>query len=251
MGEQAKTKRLVLNRKNLLQEQAVRLLTSPLLAEEMIAIRASGLGVGAGRGVFARKPIQQGSAICFYAGEYFPPPPPLAVAVVGAEEGVVSSLAFRKLLSSTPVDSSYQAFCTGVGGYIDAINEKHSSNSMACAHLVNHTSTPNSVFVHFHFSELNPQTQRDDELLTRKANDIVKMASGTWYVEPLTLEAVPLTPSSAPLAGIILVASKDIQPGEEIFVDYALEKKNGTPSWYVEAQDKLEVVFEQNFESQA
>lgn len=58
------------------------------------------------------------------------------------------------------------------------------------------------------------------------------MGSGIWFYDPWTAQAVDLYPDCAPRAGLAAVATRDIEEGEELFMDYKYHPNN-RPAWYV------------------
>lgn len=57
------------------------------------------------------------------------------------------------------------------------------------------------------------------------------MGEGVWFCDPWTSEAVMLSPQCAPLAGLAAVATRDIEEGEELYMDYKYHP-NHHPVWY-------------------
>lgn len=228
-----------------------------------VTVKASQLS-GAGQGVYAVADIPSGTAVTLYAGRYYPPPPLWTIAasngepVIGFQSDILPS-------------RDYLMHCSGHGGMLDGYNCP--INPKAVAQLVNHPSPPNRPNVRslpFKWVDaleclsvvqrneqeqetLQQQQQQQDPAannitstcgtdrraldmaeMHKEIHSINQMGSGLWYVDPLTDEAVLLSPECpAPLVGCVFVTTADIRAGEELFYDYKLRKGPNVPPWYV------------------
>lgn len=58
-----------------------------------------------------------------------------------------------------------------------------------------------------------------------------KLGQGPWYFDPTTGEIVPLSENCTSCVGLATIATRDIEAGEEIYLDYKYHKDD-QPDWY-------------------
>lgn len=201
-----------------------------------------------GNGVYVSGPVGKHQFVSLYPGFYEPPPPALAVLSSDGEYCVSpDDLSLRS-------SSSYRIHCNSCGGYLDAakfvkgIDPKFSSvvAPYVLGHMVNHPPKgvkPNVFPVDFYWKEFMDHAKRtvhsDNiqyvEQFVNQMNPIDSDSEDVWYVDPATLEAVPLTADCAPRVGMALVAVDAIEgstEGTELWMDYRFDMRGDVPCWY-------------------
>eukprot|EP00928_Gymnodinium_smaydae_P023537 TRINITY_DN19386_c1_g1_i1.p3 TRINITY_DN19386_c1_g1~~TRINITY_DN19386_c1_g1_i1.p3 ORF type:complete len:277 (+),score=53.55 TRINITY_DN19386_c1_g1_i1:1000-1830(+) len=187
-----------------------------------------------GRGVFVATTscrVAAGSLVALYAGVWFPAVPLSARCQDG--EPVLCWARLMDLHGPEAMDpelagysssdvSAYHVCCDG--GIMDGFraDERVRSDGIngpfAVAQLVNHPPRglrPNVKFVQF-------------EECTAPA--VSRMHEGLWYLDPLTHQEVRIPRQLRPPT-VALAALRDIDPGEELLLDYRLNPPH--PPWYV------------------
>jgi len=183
----------------------------------------------------------------------------------GAESEVISSLSLR-MQNATQLSNDYLITLETTGGAIDGYPfrelglEAHAATDAAsgsllhaCGHFVNHPNigeSPNCDVVDFMWREAlgdNHEAEISaDSLLPSCVNPV---ANGLWVIDAMTGErhntdgsssystGAPnsLAEVSSPrpsLAGLALVATRPIEPGEQLLLDYKLQPPY--PPWWLE-----------------
>merc|ERR1712129_376946 len=105
---------------------------------------------------------------------------------------------------------------------MDRVND-HSP--FAVGQLVNHPSrgtAPNVDWQEFLWED------RDEEVRVNRLH------SGLWYLDPVTMEPVNMPAQGSavriPVPGIAIVALRDLEPGEELYMNYRFNPPY--PAWY-------------------
>ncbi len=237
-----------------------------------MAVRASSLGPGTGRGVFAARDLRIGEALAFYPGALH------TVLCVPAIEGAALDVPAPPPPAPLPADESYTA-ARPDGVLVDALalasdeglasllaSRGGLAAGIAVGHIVQH-GAPNAACVPLDLNVLEgsaggvlpapgPRGSRarrempfdfapeDDaaavlpwRLVPRLPYFHAEAARG-----PLSSPLPPLAPFADParrralvLPILLIVATADVKEGSEIFIDYALAPKGEPPSWYKSA----------------
>ncbi len=93
----------------------------------------------------------------------------------------------------------------------------------------NCTSTPK--FNTHNKAHTHSQPVTPSEELYSIISTINSIGTGVWYVDPITFAPVPLSAQCTALAGIAMVATRDVAEGEELFLDYRFHPSE-YPKWY-------------------
>jgi hypothetical protein len=186
-----------------------------------------------GNGLFAKSFIPKGTLISFYPGAYYPP---LPLWTVGLPDGLIAT--DLRPTGRGRFEDAYRIYHSN-GGYFDGL--KGVSSPIALAHLINHPPrifSPNVVSIDFLWKSLCKSTGLS--LNHPTIHTLNQLAVGTdWFLDPITEEIVKIKESpNYPLAGIVFVSSKDIQPGQELFYDYRYDVKVYKPDWYEPVEEK-------------
>lgn len=202
-----------------------------------------------GDGVFISGVVKKHQLVSLYPGVYEPPPPALAVLSADGEHCISpDDLSLRS-------ESCYRIHCNSCGGYLDAAKSAKGFDSKfssiiapyVVGHMINHPPKgvkPNVFPVDFYWTEfldhvrctVRPDDLSQAEVFVDSINNIDSSSGGVWYVDPVTLEAVPLTANCSPKVGIAIVATDDIKcnatEGTELWMDYRFNMKGTVPAWY-------------------
>eukprot|EP01032_Pedospumella_encystans_P013561 gene13561-15605_t len=201
--------------------------------------------------------VKKGDVVCLYSGKYFPPPPVWSLANVDGEP-LLKPFHISKALPSISspeqeeLAAAYRIHCNSEGGYIDGIEytpyadkaERDSEVSRinmpySSAQLINHPARgiqPNVYFHDFNWNRYLAYTKEIDTNFNvveerKKIEKINKLGEGPWYYDPTSGEIVPLSENCTSCMGLATIATRDIEPGEEIYLDYKYHKDD-QPAWY-------------------
>lgn len=201
-------------------------------------------------------PVEAVAAVA--AGNIDGGPVALTVAEAAAIHGVPVQLVQQQLENVDAVTSAYQIHCNKYGGYIDAIDGSldRVSTAFATGHLVNHPPyqvQPNVAPVDFLWDSVLQSVGLSMCSQTREVIErINRIGKGVWFVdmnrkkeltassgatdtdEASNINTVMLSADCAPLQGLALVALRDIEEGEELFLDYRYDPRDVHlhPDWY-------------------
>jgi hypothetical protein len=188
-----------------------------------INVETSKVMQGAGKGVFARQFIAEKSAVCLYPGVYTPGLPlALSDAVYLGRESLPSQV--------DPSENDKIVNLQGTtGGYIDGhelVTNNLTQNPLACAHLVNHSRIVNNVEIKS-FWWHNVMDRHIDPTYFYLLPNRRRSDGCPWFSH--NNEIVTFDCEETPCAGAVFAATRDIEVGEEILLDYGL--KDPLPSW--------------------
>lgn len=201
-----------------------------------------------GNGVFISGGVKKHQIVSLYPGTFEPPPPPLAVVAPDGDHCISpDELSLRNT-------SEYRIHCNSCGGYIDAakavkgVDTKFGSivAQFVVGHMINHPPKgvkPNVFPVDFYWHEfldyakksVTPDQMQQLQHLADNLNSINCSDGNVWYVDPVTLEPVPLTAKCSPMVGIAILARDNIESSSnatELWMDYKFNPKSKLPSWY-------------------
>ena len=223
----------------------------------------------AGMGVFAARRVMRGTALCLYPGTFLPPIPAGYVALTGHDDLVGaaarSTNAYICNLGAAAVawdGSTFRDGCTGavVGGSLDGSGPALAglagdalANPAAVGHLVNHASgaVPNATPVSFLWRHVLDAADTTPGVTAGAAGsgtgegtryplpNVFVGGGAPWFVDAETGEVVlhpppPATEEAAlarGLCGLVFMADEDLEPGEEVLIDYALGARRAWPPW--------------------
>lgn len=157
-----------------------------------------------GLGVVAAQACTIGTPLCVYPGVYTPTRPPIREGVVLRDGHVTPS-------GLDPRDNAY-LLNLSVGGYLDgralvgADGRKLDACPHSCAHLVNHAAAAANVEAH---SFLWDHDEDDDNI-------------PPWYFDPMAQSTVVYDGSLGRTAGAVFLATRDLDAGDELLLDYQL-----------------------------
>jgi len=184
-------------------------------------------------GVFVQTQCYADEIISLYPGEYYPPRPLSCVVTIdGSPIPHISDVILENFYNSNYKISLSDEYCAS-NGYIDALNclNNKTMNPYAIAHLINHSKTKRNVKpLVFDWNEYKTYNNNviPSELL--KVNQLA--IDKSWYIDHVSGEVVKIHENCADLKGIAFVSTRDINEGEELYLDYKFEKGN-EPIWYV------------------
>jgi hypothetical protein len=195
-------------------------------------VRASSIP-NAGLGIHARfdaRAMRRGDVVALYAGVFHPPAPPVDAGCDDA--GVIIPQ------PAAGEDGRYLLNLEG-GGYVDGathartLRELHDRGvcaGWATAALANHPpagTMPNVEAVRVDWEDAGEETRRAARAIVNP------MTTTPWYVDGGTGIEVGVPPSY-PTSGVAFIATRDIDPGEEIFFNYRLggTLKPSIMAWY-------------------
>lgn len=217
-----------------------------------LAVRPSKI-FNAGRGVICQGSVKAGSLVGFYPGPYYPPPPLYSVVNADGDICLPSKSIFKMINVHERVNASYQIHCNRNGGYMDALTydyENPQASSYAVGHLINHppaSKLPNVRMVDFKWGNVHDSSQDDENgSIWNTIQAMNPIADGVWFIDSSTGKPVFMSPNCAPLVGLAIIATNDIQNEEELFLDYAYdESDDNLPDWYnpVQKPDRFESPF--------
>jgi len=253
-----------------LQLAAARLLdeAAAAAAPPRVAVRASSLGPGTGRGVFAARDLRIGEALTLYPGALFTSP------TVPALEGAALDVPAPPPPAPLPADESFTA-ARPDGVLIDALALASDAGlaallaargglaaEAAVGHILQH-GAPNAACVPVDLNVLEgsaggivpapgargSRARRELPFAFSPADDAAAVLP--WRLVPRlpyfhaeaggveTSPLPPLPPFADPgrkralvLPVLLIVAAADVKEGTELFIDYALAPKGEPPAWY-------------------
>lgn len=194
----------------------------------------------AGQGVFIDRAVPGGTAVALYHG-VFVPLPPLHVRAMSWRNAIHDVLKLSKIWGYGSMDerldgvdfeeaASYWLILSKFEGVIDgyaADMRVGCKSHFAVGQLINHP--PAGTRPNVHWQEFEWQLEQ----VPACANRVHK---GLWYInqgtgEPAYMPDPETDPGiKIPLPGVVMIASRDLAPGEELFIDYKLAKPY--PPWY-------------------
>lgn len=170
---------------------------------------------GANRGLFATRRCTKDALLTLYPGFYYPPPP---LFVVSSVDGLPATPIID--LNAARLSGSAYIMSCSYGGFVDASREGV-ADARAVGHVANHSLTKTNARV-----EAFLWGDGDSANINRLDLDAF------WYVSS---EGVPQKyhHNCAALAGIALLAARDVDAHEEIFIDYRFSKRDQAQChWY-------------------
>lgn len=209
---------------------------------------------GADQGVFAKQNIPVSVPFCLYPGVYTPGLPSFAI----ADDSIIY-LANEETLppSGIPFDeNAYILNMPQVGGYLDglalsgentAISQQRSNsnsrrrldeNPSACAHKINHSfSSVNARIVPFFWDGVLKELCKENETAEVDTDcyalpNVIRNDGSPWYLDGSTNKVWFFNNDSQAccrLCGAAVCATRMLQPGDEVFLDYSL--KSPLPLW--------------------
>jgi hypothetical protein len=203
----------------------------------------SGPSLIAGKGVFALTTIEKDQVVALYPGIYTPPLPRFLATPLD-DCSVMSYYLANKVspTGSAVEENAYILNLQLVGGYLDGESltkgRPLDANPSACGHLINHSPTLSNVdFESFVWSDMI--LAADDELY-QIPNE--RRQDGTpWYLEGERIIRFPSPENSIEenfhtVCGAAFVTRRQIDEGEELFLNYRLRKPFPTwaQDWYTE-----------------
>lgn len=169
---------------------------------------------GANCGLFSARSCNKGALLTLYPGFYYPPPP---LFVVSSVDGLPATR-ITDLNAARLSGSAYIMSCS-YGGFIDASREGV-ADARAVGHVANHSLTKINARVEtFLWGNCDSKVNRLD-------------LDAFWYVSS---DGVPqrYQDNCAAVAGIALLATRDIDAKEEIFIDYRFSPRDqANCDWY-------------------
>jgi len=224
---------------------------SPCLPSHRLRVAASGIP-NSGLGVFVEgsggeddsAAIPEGTVVALYSGVYFPLVPLHARAAARGEGVVTDVLRLSKLWGYGAVEeslqdvsyeeaSSYWLILEVFSGVMDGYGADlrvGCKSPYAVGQLINHPhcgTRPNVDWQEFRWP---------DGAMPNPAN---RLHRGLWYIDPVTSEAVDMPDErgalKVPLPGIAIVATRDLEPGEELFMKYRFNP--AYPPWYTPVEN--------------
>ena len=233
-------------------------------------VRASSIP-GAGAGLFATRVIRPGELVALYAGEYTPPAPAFASANAadGGSDVVAPAREFPSggayvihLESGGYIDGTAHAerakaiAAAATTPNLDAPAPAPAPAALwSVAALANHPPRgrlPNVVAVEVPWEDAEPPEEASSAEASKSdaaagvprsrvsdASSVEATARATvnpvplrraWVLDLATGEAA-VVPPEVPTRGLAYVASREVRPGEEIFFNYGLARRDA-PRWY-------------------
>eukprot|EP00934_Nitzschia_sp_Nitz4_P007062 Nitzschia sp. Nitz4//scaffold134_size62860//6967//7728//NITZ4_006320-RA/size62860-processed-gene-0.42-mRNA-1//-1//CDS//3329535472//7052//frame0 len=225
-----------------------------ILTKPKVCVQQSTLPSG-GRGVFCSPdtPLPAHTVVALYPGVYTPPMPASAISIHDQDHIDVSTLYLASIQSPSGIPSEENAYllnlATTNGGYLDGMaltcpttGRPLDAHPSAVGHLLNHNhSIPNVSVISFPWETILSLAQVDtssssamDE--TWSIPNVLRCDGSPWYWDtqesrlvrfPTSLSTEFLTRKSC---GAAMVLSREVEPGEELFLDYGL-RTNPLPAW--------------------
>ena len=188
----------------------------------------------AGLGVFLKRPIDKGQAVCLYAGIYTPGLP----RYVSDFDGSIN-LATTCPPSGGDMDTKEYIFNANVtGGYFDGEallgmdGRRLDENPSACGQLVNHAAgeDANVEAMSFRWQEVTEGTSSEDDDCYALPNEM-RADGSPWYLDGLTGNVERFRSiSDSTLCGTVFLTLRDLPRGSELLLDYRL-RGPPYPSW--------------------
>ena len=229
-----------------------------------VAVRASSLGVEAGKGVFSTQDVsfrELPLVVSVYPGIYTPGIPRHEI---GSVEYLANLTPPSYHLGDASADIRKNAYIMNLqkcGGYIDgyALKSQYSddvekaldSNPSACGHLVNHDSFNHNVkIVSFEWVNVIQQNNTILDAEYFPLPNELRADGSPWYFDT-SLENLVHFPDSSNheeqplvqkmLCGAALILTTPIAQGEELLIDYGLKEPypEWADGWYNKSTNKI------------
>jgi len=205
-------------------------------------------GGPAGRRVYAaEEKLSEGTVVTFYPGTHYPAVPIWATCM-DSGGAILSGLSER--LQDKTMDDSYLLTLIDAGGAIDGFPCKDRGKndveedafcslplSLMCGHLMNHPNPgelANMDVLDFLWHDIFLEQQSDYKEAVAARRIPNALSSGLWVIDPSNGERHETDGSSVAgspaLAGVGMVTTRDVMPGEELLLDYKLQSPH--PPWY-------------------
>lgn len=215
----------------------------------------------AGKGVILQGSAKKGTVLCFYSGNYCPPPPLWALMSPDGEtairpiavENTVTSITAPANARETQNKNNYFIHCDIFGGYLDGLSHLDLPLAYCCGQYINHPPkghAPNVVPFSFRWDDVlrlfkqstcnadmavgrDGVRQENISDLAFTVSKINQIAGGLWFIDPNNYEPAYLSDRCSAVVGMAMVAIRDIQDSEELFLDYKYDKNDrNIPDWY-------------------
>ena len=225
----------LMGRSSVASPQEVGLIRQYLLNYEDVCRIAPSSVLDGGRGVFVSRDVKTGDILTLYGGVQFPQPSlSVAASDMGDQETAI-----------TPVVkcSDYILNLGGLGkGYLDGHGV--SIEPRKCAQIINHPpegTRPNVDAIEFMWCSIWAETahEKDENALKKLAMEVNPIHQGPWYHDGNFIVNTPGPGDgkaySMLQAGIAMMAKRDLNAGEELFLDYELNESvldDQARQWY-------------------